>query len=61
MSEKEVLEFQDLLDKGLELAEKKMLQEKALHNECVVVSSDGKDIRRIPARQIIAEHPQYQQ
>lgn len=50
-------EFSERLKAGIELAGKRMLQEKALRNEDIIVSSDGKTIRHIPARQIIAENP----
>lgn len=55
MSEKEIFELQDKIDKGLQLAEKRMLQEKALHDECVIVQNADGEIQRIPAKQIIAE------
>ena len=38
MSENEVLEYSKKLNEGLKLAEKRMLQEKALRNEDVIVS-----------------------
>jgi hypothetical protein len=38
---------------GLEVAERRMLEEKALRNEDIIVSSDGKTIERIPARQLL--------
>ncbi|MBQ9652384.1 MAG: hypothetical protein IJV13_09295 [Prevotella sp.] len=60
MSEKDYLEFNKLLDEGLQLAEKRMLQEKALRGEDVVVSEDGVNIQRIPAKQVIAENPIFQ-
>ena len=60
MSEKDYLEFNKLLDESLQLAEKRMLQEKALRGEDVVVSEDGVNIRRIPAKQVIAENPIFQ-
>lgn len=53
MSDKEVKDFSEKLKKGLELAEKKMLEEKALRNEDIIVSSDGKTFQRIPAKQLI--------
>ena len=46
-------EFSDKLKAGIELAGKRMLEEKALRNEDVIVSSDGKTIERIPARQLL--------
>lgn len=56
MSEKEILELQDKIDKGLQLAEKRMLQEKALHDECVIIQTSNGEIQHIPAKQVIAEH-----
>lgn len=56
MSNKEIQKFSEKLKHGLELAEKRMLQEKALHGEDIIVSVDGKTIERIPAQQIIAEN-----
>ena len=46
-------EFSEKLKAGIELAGKRMLEEKALRNEDVIVSSDGKTIERIPARQLL--------
>ena len=56
MSRKEILELQDKIDEGLQLAEKRMLEEKALRDECVIVQSDDGAIQHIPAKQVIAEH-----
>ncbi len=53
MSNKEILDFHEKLKRGLEIAEQRMLEEKALRNEDVIVSSDGKTIERIPARQLL--------
>lgn len=60
MSEKEIFELQDKIDKGLQLAEKRMLQEKALHDECVIVQNSDGEIRHIPAKQVLAEHVMFQ-
>ena len=60
MSDKEVREFMVKLDAGLKLAEKRMLQEKALRNETVVIYSEEKGIQHIPAKQIIAENAMFQ-
>jgi len=60
MSDKEIMEFSEKLRFGLELAEKRMLQEKALHNQNVVVCKDGSTIQYIPARQVIAENEIFQ-
>ena len=46
-------EFSEKLKAGIELAGKRMLEEKALRNEDVIVSSDGKTIERIPAKKLL--------
>ena len=60
MSNKEKQEFIEKLRRGLELAEKRMLQEKARNNEGVIVCGDDNVIRRIPAKQVIADNPIFQ-
>jgi hypothetical protein len=60
MSEEEILELQDKIDEGLRLAEKRMLQEKALHDECVIVQNSDGEIQHISAKQVIAEHAIFQ-
>ena len=55
MSNKEVRDFSEKLRQGLELAERRMLQEKALRGEDLILSSDGKTIQRISAKKLIAE------
>jgi hypothetical protein len=57
MSNKEFNEFSEKLRSGLELAEKRMIEDKALHGEDIIVSSDGVTFQRIPAKQVIAENP----
>jgi hypothetical protein len=54
------MELQDKIDEGLLLAEKRMLQEKALHDESVIVQNSDGVIQHIPAKQVIAEHAIYQ-
>jgi hypothetical protein len=46
-------EFSAKLKAGIELAGKRMLEEKVLRGEDLIVSSDGKTIERIPARQLL--------
>ena len=53
MSNKEVRDFSEKLKQGLELAERRMLQEKALRGEDIIVSSDGITIQRIAAKELI--------
>ena len=60
MSDQEIKELEEKLDIGLQLAEKRMLQEKALHDECVVVQGADGAIRRIPAKEVIAGNVMFQ-
>ena len=60
MSHKEYKDLSRKIDKGLELAEKRMLQEKALRGESVVVCDKDNNIQRIPAKQVIAENRIFQ-
>ena len=53
MSNKEILDFHEKLKHGLEIAEQRMLEEKALRGEDVIVSADGKTIEYIPATQLL--------
>ena len=54
MSNKEVKDFTLKLEAGLKLAEHRMLEEKALHDESIVVSTADGGIKYIPARQVLA-------
>lgn len=60
MSNKEVHELSEKLKHGLELAEKRMLQEKALRGESVVVCDKDNNIQYIPAKQVIDENSIFQ-
>ena len=60
MSDKEAKEFTEKLNRGLELAEKRMLQEKALRGQDVIVCGDDNVIRRIPAKEVIANNRIFQ-
>ena len=46
-------EFSEKLTAGLKIAERRMIEEKALRGEDIIVSSDGKTIERIPAKQLL--------
>ena len=54
MSNKEVRNFTKKLETGLRLAEKRMLEEKALHDETIVVSSAEGEFQYIPAKEVLA-------
>ena len=54
MSEKEILDLQDKIERGLQLTEERMLQEKALHDENVVVQTVDGTIQRISAKQAMS-------
>lgn len=54
MSDKEFQDLNQKLDRGLQLAHKRMLEEKALHNETVVVSDAEGKIKYISAKDILS-------
>ncbi len=56
MSNKEVQDFTRKLEAGLQLAEKRMLEEKALHDENIVVSKEAGKIEYISAREVLATY-----
>ena len=60
MSSKEIREFIEKLNAGLELAEKRMLQEKSMRGEDVVIYTEDKGIQHIPASQVIADNNMFQ-
>jgi len=43
------------LVKGIRLSRLRLLQEKALRNECVVIAEDDGTIKYVPAKKLIAE------
>ena len=55
MSNKEVRDLAERLRDGLAIAEQKMLEEKALRGQDVIVCDDNDNIQRIPAKELIAE------
>ena len=55
MSEKEIRDFTRKLETGLKLAERRMLEEKALRNETIVVSSAEGGFQYIPAKEALAQ------
>lgn len=57
MSEKEILEFSEKIQEGLNLAERRMLEEKALRGQDVIVCNNEGIIQRIPAREALATLP----
>lgn len=54
MSNKEIAEFGEKLQYGLDLAERRMLEEKALHGQDIVVCDERGNIQRIPAKQALS-------
>ncbi len=56
MSDKEFQDLDRKLDAGLRLAHKRMLEEKALHDETVVVSNAEGQIEYIPAKEVLATY-----
>ena len=60
MSEKDEEQLTEKLLYGLKLSERRMLEEKALHGEDIVVSTDKGSIQRIPASEAIKNIPAMQ-
>ena len=58
MSNKEVHALAEKIRKGLEIAERQMLEEKALRGQDVVICDDNNIIQRIAASQVIANQLQ---
>jgi hypothetical protein len=56
MSNKEMRDFTQKLEAGLRIAEKRMLEEKALRNETVVVSTPEGGIQYLSAREVLASY-----
>ena len=61
MSNREIQVFSEKIWLGLELAEMRMLQDKALRGETVVVCDSNNIIKHIPAQQVIDDHEIFQQ
>ena len=55
MSNKEVQDLAERLRDGLAIAEQRMLEEKALRGQDVIVCDDNDNIQRIPAKELISE------
>lgn len=53
MSDKDLLEFAEKLHHGLNIAERRMLEEKALRGQDIIVCGNDGAIRRIPAIEAI--------
>lgn len=53
MSDKDIQDFAEKLQHGLNIAERRMLEEKALHNQDIVVCNDDGKIERVPAKEAI--------
>ena len=53
MSDKDIMEFSQKLQQGLNLAERRMLEEKALRGQDIIICNDEGIIQRIPAKKAI--------
>lgn len=60
MSNKEMKEFSEKFKRGLEIAEKRMLEEKAFRGQDVIVCDSDNNIYRIPAKEVISKNPIFQ-
>lgn len=55
MSNNEIENYIATLDKGLEEAERVMLEEKALRNESIVIAEKDGTIKNVPAKEVLTE------
>jgi len=53
-------EFSEKFKRGLEIAEKRMLEEKAFRGQDVIVCDSDNNIYRIPAKEVISKNPIFQ-
>ena len=53
MSDKELKSLADKLDHGLLLAEMRMLQDKAIKDQTIIVCDENNKIKSIPARNFV--------
>ena len=53
MSNKEVQALAEKIRVGLDIAEREMLEEKALRGQDIIVCDDNNNIQRIPASQLL--------
>ena len=60
MSDKDAQILTEKLQYGLALAERRMLEEKALHGQDIVICNDDDTIERIPASEAIKKIPSVQ-
>lgn len=51
----------DQLEQGIKIARKRMLQEKALHNQDVIMSDRKGGIIRMPAKEALVKYEKYLQ
>lgn len=58
--EQQVEEMAKKLEHGIMLARKRMLHEKALHNQEVILGDSDGRIYSVPAKEIIANYKEYQ-
>ncbi|MBQ6727142.1 MAG: hypothetical protein IJQ89_11285 [Bacteroidales bacterium] len=50
MSDKEIIDFTERLQHGLDIAERRMLEEKALHGQKIVVCTKDDKIKHVSAK-----------
>ena len=55
MSQKEIHKFNEELIKGLELAEYRMLRDKAMRNQTIINSDGHGGVKEIPARELFMQ------
>lgn len=58
MSDIEIKEYLDKIEAGLQESRKQLLKEYALHDDSVVVGDGHGNVMDVPAKEILAKHPE---
>lgn len=58
MGEKEIEEYLRKIDEGLQDSRKKLLHDYALHDDSLVVGDLEGNVLHVPAKKILAQHPE---
>lgn len=58
MNDEELEEYLSKIQDGLKESRKLLLQEYALHDDSIVVGDDQGNVHDIPAREVLAQHPE---
>ena len=58
MSDLELDDFLQKIESGLQESRKQLLNEYALRNDSLVIGDDNGNVMEVPAKEILAKHPE---